>query len=310
MKKSKAPDAMVFRYLFALPCIALCAAVAGSAGAAPPHIQTAQDSSALVWCHDVDRSLVTRKVAWRCKGRIVDDTEAEEIRLRRIRRIQGRIKNPGALFKGTKLRGSGTGFFVSPHGHVLTNYHVVDSCKGISFTPAGSGRLVGELLANDEQKDLALLRVPLITESFARLRDPANLREDEAVAVVGYPLHGKVAIRPILVSGHVFEAKNNPRPGRFPMRIDVRRGNSGGPVIDQSGLVVGVVVAKVNTPHVFAATGKLIRNVGIAIRSYITLGFLRQHRVAIETERGAAPSGRVDLYNRAYSFVGQVGCWR
>ena len=256
------------------------------------------------------RHLVTRKQAWRCNSRIINAAEAEKIKLRRIRRIRGRIKNPGPLFKGTRLRGSGTGFFVSAAGHVITNHHVIDNCRGISFTPAGSERLVGELIASDQRRDLALLRVPLITEAYARFRDPGNVQKDEAVVVVGYPLHGKVAIKPIMVTGHIFEAKNGPRHGRFPMKIDVRRGNSGGPVLDQSGLVVGVVVAKVNTPHVFAATGKLVRNVGIAIRQPVTLGFLRKYGVDIGTERGAAPSGAVDLFRRAYEFVGQVGCWR
>ena len=287
-----------------------CAAVAMSAAMGAATAQAVQDPGAMVWCHDVERELVNRKQAWRCKGRVINAEEAEQIKLRRIRRIRGRIRNPGPLFKGTRLRGSGTGFFVSAHGHVITNHHVIDACKGISFTPAGSGRLVSELIASDERKDLALLRVPLLTQAYARFRDPGNVRKGEAVVVVGYPLHGKVAIRPILVSGSIFEAKNNPRHGRFPMRIDVRRGNSGGPVLDQSGLVVGVVVAKVNTPHVFAATGKLVRNVGIAIRQPVTLGFLRKHRVDFKTERGSAPSAGVDLYHRAYAFVGQVGCWR
>ncbi|MBT5051149.1 MAG: trypsin-like peptidase domain-containing protein [Rhodospirillaceae bacterium] len=305
--KREAPEIMVARCLFAS---LLCAVFSAGAVMGAANAQTAGDPSAMVWCLDVERALVTRKQAWRCKGRVIDAKEAEQIKLRRIRRIRGRIKNPGPLFKGTRLSGSGTGFFVSPHGHVVTNHHVVDGCKGISFTPAGSGRLVGELLASDERKDLALLRVPLITEAYARFRDPDNVQKDEAVVVVGYPLHGKVAIRPVLVSGSVFEAKKNTRHGRFPMKIDVRRGNSGGPVLDQSGLVVGVVVAKVNTPHVFAATGKLVRDVGIAIRQPVTLGFLRRHRVHIKTERGGTPSAGVDLYNRAYAFVGQVGCWR
>lgn len=280
-------------------------AVTGTASA-----QTAQDPSAVIWCHDIERSLVTRKQAWRCQGRVVDDEEAGKIRLERVRRIQGRIKKPRPLFPDTRLGGSGTGFFVSSTGYVITNHHVIDNCKGVSFTPAGSQGLVTQLVASDESKDLALLRSPMITESFARFRDPGNLRKNEAVAVVGYPLHGKVTIRPVLVSGRVFEAKNNPRRGRFPMRIDVRRGNSGGPIIDQSGLVVGVVVAKVNTPHVFATTGRLIRNVGIGIRPQVTLGFLREHRVPIETSRGGVLSGGIDLYRHAYAFVGQVGCWR
>jgi S1-C subfamily serine protease len=100
------------------------------------------------------------------------------------------------------------------------------------------------------------------------------------------------------------------RPGKFSMKIDVRRGNSGGPILDQSGLVVGVVVAKINTPHLYAATGRLVRNVGIGIRLSVALDFLREHGVEVREAWTAPPLTQADLFAKAHQFVGQVGCWR
>ena len=94
------------------------------------------------------------------------------------------------------------------------------------------------------------------------------------------------------------------------MNIDVRRGNSGGPVLDRAGRVIGVVVAKVNTPGVYAATGRLVQNVGIAIRLSVALDFLRKHDVAIRELSTTSPLTEAELFSKAHQFVGQVGCWR
>jgi S1-C subfamily serine protease len=296
--------------VFALVCLVIGGAAATPLSPVLPDSQTARNPSDIIWCHDEDRDLVTRREAWKCTGHVIDEPEAQKIRARRIRRIQGLIKEPAPLFEGQRLRGTGSGFFVTEDGAVLTNFHVVEKCEGISVTPAGGDALVAELVASDESRDLALLRVPHAPADVASFRYVQMVEPPEAVFVVGYPLHGKVAIKPIFVPGHVIEDRNVPRPGRFPMKIDVRRGNSGGPVLDRAGRVVGVVVAKVNTPHVYAATGRLIRNVGIAIRLPVALEFLRDHGIAFQETRTAPPLSNSEIFSRAHEFVGQIGCWR
>ncbi|MDA1325478.1 MAG: serine protease [Proteobacteria bacterium] len=282
----------------------------GPVRAASPRGQVAQDVSDIVWCYDEDRDLVTRKPAWKCADRIIDEAQARKIRLQRTRRIQGLIKEPEPFFPGQRLSGTGSGFFVTETGSVLTNWHVVDRCKGISFTPASGKPLVAELVASEKLKDLALLRTSFTPAGVAPFRSSLQPDRSEDVFVVGYPLHGKVAIKPILVAGHVVDAGSSQRPGRFPMQIDVRRGNSGGPVLDRAGRVVGIVVAKVNTLSVYAETGRLIRDVGIAIRLPVALDFLKQHDITIRERSAAPPLSITEIYSKAHQFVGQVGCWR
>ena len=275
-----------------------------------PGLQVAEDVSRLIWCYDEDRDLATRKEAWKCTDKIIDDARARKIRLQRVRRIQGLLKEPEPFFKGQRLSGTGSGFFITKTGSVLTNWHVVDKCKGISFTPASGKPLVAELIASERSKDLALLQTSFSPTDFARLRSLRKVHQSEGVRVVGYPLHGRVAIKPILVFGKAVDVESKLRPGRFTMKIDVRRGNSGGPILDRAGQVVGVVVAKVNTLNVYATTGRLVRNVGIGIRLAVAVDFLKKHDVPIREVSLAPPLTKSELYAKAHDFVGQIGCWR
>src|SRR6185436_15111700 len=101
------------------------------------------------------------------------------------------------------------------------------------------------------------------------------------IAVVGYPQLGRVAIKPIFVEGTVYAGgpQSGGRSDRFAINMDVRHGNSGGPTVDRFGSVVGVVVAKINTPAVYANTGKAVFEVGFSIRSDVALSFMRANGV-------------------------------
>jgi serine protease Do len=84
------------------------------------------------------------------------------------------------------------------------------------------------------------------------------------------------------VTGKVreFAPEKLDRWGRFAIDADIRRGNSGGPVIDDRGYVVGVVSAKVNTPAMFQRTGQVMRDIGLIIRQDRALRFLERFNVA------------------------------
>jgi serine protease Do len=279
--------------------------LAASAQAAP-----AGKPGDIIWCHDTGRSITVRKARWRCKGEVVTEAQANSIRDRRRLRINRSFAPRKAPARGVKRKGTGSGFYVTATGHVVTNHHVIDNCKSISVTPAsGTAAVKAHLLASDPTLDLALLRSVIPGKDFARFRDRALLSGDD-VAVVGYPLHGKVAIKPILVRGHVSVGRGAPRSHMFAMKIDVRRGNSGGPVLDAAGRIAGVVVAKVNTPGVYASTGKVIVDLGFGIRQPVVLNFLKKHKIAITT---APPRKILDdkgLMAQANAFVAQIGCWR
>ena len=87
----------------------------------------------------------------------------------------------------TTAEKSGTGFFVSAEGQVLTNAHVVEGCSSIEVHGPNGFKAV-QLIAKDENNDLALLKTDLTRSRVARLR--AGIRLGELVAAFGYPLLG------------------------------------------------------------------------------------------------------------------------
>ena len=148
----------------------LGAVPASSAGVFP---QQLAQSSTSIWCLDVARNHVRQIPAWRCKGKVVSEDEARRIKVSRFQRIKRRVSVPKKnLFPGKRQRGSGTGFFVSTNGHVLTNEHVVKSCKAYSVTPSGGSPLVAKLIAKDANLDLALLKVNRAPLAVASFREP------------------------------------------------------------------------------------------------------------------------------------------
>jgi S1-C subfamily serine protease len=213
----------------------------------------AASDDGLVYCFDQDRDLVTRVAAVACLGRIVDKSVAEQVRQRRIQRIRGQINQASKLYPNRRRRGSGSGFFVTPAGKLLTNNHVIAKCGAVSVQPRIGQPVRAQVIQRDAATDLALLQVKLNTATtpIAVFRNSPDRIGGGTISVVGFPLHGRVAIKPIFITGRAIDAwtGGTSQPARFRIKADIRRGNSGGPVMDVNGLVIGVVTAKINTPQ-------------------------------------------------------------
>ena len=271
----------------------------------------AQQSSDFVWCHDAARSIIKRTYAWSCKGEVVSDEQAAAIRDKRTNRLKRILeRKPDDAVPGKTLLGSGSGFFISKSGLVLTNNHVVNKCEVLTVAPPGREPEVAEVVRRDRRYDLALLKSTFEVSQPAAFRDTAEVTLGEPVSVVGYPLRGRIVIKPVQVNGHVKKEEQPRHRQVFAMKIDIRLGNSGGPILDESGLVMGVVFAKVNTPAVYSRTGKLIRNVGLGVRNSAVEIFLRNQNVPVPRGRAGKALEPEQLFDVATDFVVQVGCWR
>ena len=168
---------------------------------------------------------------------------------------------------------SGTGFVVRNDGLVVTNAHVVAGCSTVAVAPFAPATV----LQIDPIRDLALLRVPgLFGRPAARLAsDDAMLGED--VFAFGFPLSDFLGDTLGFSRGSVSATRGlGGDPRTFRMTAEVQPGNSGGPLLDASGRVVGVVVSKLDALVVASKTGDIPQGMNFAIRASELRAFLEE----------------------------------
>ena len=101
------------------------------------------------------------------------------------------------------VAGSGSGFFVSAEGHVLSNAHVVQGCRRIMVQPPGEEASRASVMATSAADDLALLKPDAVALAAAQFRSGAPLRQGESVLAYGFPLAGALASSGNATVGHV-----------------------------------------------------------------------------------------------------------
>lgn len=182
--------------------------------------------------------------------------------------------------EGRRAVSSGTGFVVAP-GRVLTNHHVAEGCTSMRVRTATGAELTASIAATDPQRDLALLTVrggdpgPVLT-----FRSGPEPRRGEGVVTYGFPLAGLLSSGPTLTTGEISALaglRDNQR--QFQISAPVQPGNSGGPLLDQGGHVVGVVVSKLNAQRIAQSTGDIPQNVNFAVKAAEAIDFLRRNGV-------------------------------
>ena len=137
--------------------------------------------------------------------------------------------------------GSGSGFFVLKDGTVITNYHVIEGCDINKVTYKGS-QSEAKVLSIDKVNDIAILKTNIIPQTvFAVSNEDVSLLED--VIVAGYPL-GKQISSAIKTHKGVVTALAGAGDNYSYFQTDaaINQGNSGGPIINQKGNVVGIAV--------------------------------------------------------------------
>jgi uncharacterized protein len=179
-----------------------------------------------------------------------------------------------------RLDATGTGFAVSEDGQLVTNHHVVAGCAEVRIQALGQDAVSAAVVARDPENDLALLAAPVSLPAADFRSDPA-IRAGDSVVAVGFPLHGLLASEANVTTGTVSALAGIGNDDRFlQMTVPVQPGNSGGPLLDLQGRVVGVVVAKLDALQVASATGDIPQNVNFAIKAHVVRNFLRATGVA------------------------------
>ena len=146
---------------------------------------------------------------------------------------------------------SGTGFIVGATGYILTNYHVVEGATGpITVTVSGGKKYVAELVeysATFEEggNDIALLKIAAVNLPTLPLADSDGVQLFDQVVVIGYPLSFQLGVSVNVTGGNITSFRDlEDGPEVFQIDAVVNHGNSGGPVLDEFGRVIGIVTSK------------------------------------------------------------------
>ena len=199
--------------------------------------------------------------------------------------IQARILQYAcALAKGeSKPAGKttiGAGIVTTRAGLILTNHHVVDGCSAIRVIDSLKNKASAELVGSDPKNDLALIRASRSFSKVARFRQGIELQAGESVTVIGFPLAGILGIEPNVTFGYVSATAGlRGNPSTFQISAPVHKGNSGGPILDQSGNVTGIVSAKLNALAIQKKTGDLPQNISFGVKGEIAQSFLESQNV-------------------------------
>ncbi len=197
---------------------------------------------------------------------------------------------PGYVPKETRKNigfSSGTGFFVSAQGHVVTNHHVVEDARELFVIRPGR-QDVARLILSDAANDVAVLKIEAVTRPLPV--DPvAGVRRAQDVFTLGYPLITQQGQNQKATFGRVNALAGLQDDVRF-LQIDVpiQPGNSGGPLIDQRGAVVGIVTLTLDSVATLKQSGHIPQNVNYAVKSSYVMPLL----AGIPIHAPAAGGGR------------------
>lgn len=205
---------------------------------------------------------------------------------------------------------AGTGILVTADGVVLTNSHVVPNCRNIRVTPGEGGEAqAASVLARNATDDLALLKSTLTGREPARFREDKPLRSGDEVVVVGFPLSSLLSREPNVTAGVVSALAGIRGDKRhYQITAPVQKGNSGGPLADASGNIIGIVASKLNAMKIAGQTGDLPQNVNFAIKSELARSFMTQNGVAYKTAPAGPPMSAADIGERLRKVTVFVEC--
>jgi S1-C subfamily serine protease len=203
---------------------------------------------------------------------------------------------------------SGTGYLVDDYGHILTNAHVVDECRAITLISEGY-RYKAMLVAIDNENDLALVDGAGDNLVPVKFRQGKYIRVAEGVVAIGYPYAGLLSSSSQTTLGTVTSMAGVADDQRFlQISAPIQPGNSGGPLFDMAGNVVGTIVATINPLAIAKATGSLPQNINFAIKENVIIGFLDRHDVRYFTANSSRKIQPADVSEQGVKSTVMIEC--
>lgn len=211
---------------------------------------------------------------------------------------QGRTGQPPAIPRNARPRSSGSGFYINSDGHLVTNFHVIRGCRAVGVATDDEIIPAATIVA-DERLDIAVLRTVRNPGGASFLRSSSQPSLGQKVYVVGYPLLGSLAsvnFTEGLVSSLTGYRGDE---GALQTSAAIQPGNSGGPLLDEGGVVIGVVNAIIEDAD----------NVGFAIRVDALIRLLRREGIEYRGAGAMTPVRTETIASRATDYTYPILCY-
>jgi S1-C subfamily serine protease len=207
---------------------------------------------------------------------------------------------------------NGTGFAVSANGHdgyVLTNNHVVGGCAGnIYGNLPGRTAIKLTIVSHDETNDLALLRASQSFEQTAILSN-TPIRPTEVILSAGYPFHGVTSFNFTVAKGVVTSVNGLLKDNRYlQITTPVQPGESGSPLLDMSGHLVGLVFGTASRLKFENPTSESLETVGLAIKSANLRTFLDASKVPYRVADSVGEQTIPEIATAAKFYTMLISC--
>lgn len=199
---------------------------------------------------------------------------------------------PGA----STLRAIGSGFFVTADGYLLTNFHVVKEARRVEVKYKDRDPIPAQVIQTDRDNDLALLKVAGSGYSPLAFSHKESAELGDEVFTIGFPNIAMQGYEPKYTDGKISSLDGmQDDASEYQISVPVQPGNSGGPLCDINGEVVGIVVARLNDMAALRESGAVPQNVNYAVKAKHAIHLLQNIKGvdgALMAPRATVPPAR------------------
>ena len=192
--------------------------------------------------------------------------------------IEGKKYAAGEYNEKIQIIGRGSGFLINSTGHLVSNNHVAGVCKKVEAI-YNNKILTVDLIANDKVNDLAVAKINT-SKKTKHLNISSGSKFGEDIKVYGFPLANRLGSG-LKVTKGIVSSLNGPGNNYSLIQIDaaIQPGNSGGPILNSKGNLVGVAVGAINSPIVKGDTITIPQNINFGVKSETLSNFLKANNI-------------------------------
>jgi TPR repeat protein len=199
------------------------------------------------------------------------------------------VKSDQSAEKSASPKRYGTGFVITGDGIIATAAHVVEDGRRVEVLVKDK-KLKAKVVKIDSQNDLALLKCEGLNIAPLPILESGRVRVGQTVFTVGFPNIELQGLSPKMTKGDISSTSGAlDTPTCWQISVPVQTGNSGGPLLDQSGNVVGVVVSRLNFAKDAKGNQIPTQNVNYAVKSAYLLPLVQELGVKTPSARGKTP---------------------